>query len=236
MPQTYLQLQMQAKKRFALALTRGMAQVNKNLISTINNVEMGGERVINYGSCLIPDEDYRNVCQNMGKEDYRLLLSVMEIYRREDVVLDMVQIYFQKTLKRIDTNNANKLVAFIQETFGLAAHTAANKTSKMALAATIAKLIVNSAEFKASHVARVNKFSSWFVTSLSYYGKAQLASLAVNKLKYQDSEYYHLLYEEGIEMLYFLIEPSMTKIIYQIRSGDNNPDVVSDALYEILKK
>lgn len=59
---------------------------------------------------------------------------------------------------------------------------------------------------------------------------------AVNRLRFQDLEYYHLLYKENLEMLYFIIEPHMKKIIYQIQSGDNKPEVIGDALYEILKK
>ena len=37
-------------------------------------------------------------------------------------------------------------------------------------------------------------------------------------------------------MLYFLIEPQMTQIIYQVNSGDNNQGKIADALYEILNK
>ena len=37
-------------------------------------------------------------------------------------------------------------------------------------------------------------------------------------------------------MLYFLIEPQMSEIIYQVNSGDNNEQVIGDALYEILRK
>lgn len=37
-------------------------------------------------------------------------------------------------------------------------------------------------------------------------------------------------------MLYFLIEPQMSEIIYQVKSGDNNEEKIADALYEILKK
>ena len=37
-------------------------------------------------------------------------------------------------------------------------------------------------------------------------------------------------------MLYFLIEPQMSQIIYQINSGDNNEEKIANALYEILNK
>jgi phenolic acid decarboxylase len=37
-------------------------------------------------------------------------------------------------------------------------------------------------------------------------------------------------------MLYFLIEPQMTKIIYQVESGDKNEEIIGDALYELMKR
>ncbi|OAT75485.1 hypothetical protein A9B99_14310 [Mangrovibacter phragmitis] len=82
----------------------------------------------------------------------------------------------------------------------------------------------------------INRFSSLFIAGTSIYGKAHFAACAVNRLRFQDLEYYHLLYKENLEMLYFIIEPHMKKIIYQIQSGDNKPEVIGDALYEILKK
>jgi hypothetical protein len=52
----------------------------------------------------------------------------------------------------------------------------------------------------------------------------------------QNSAYYQSLYQQNLEMLYFLIEPQMTKIIYQIESGGNNEEIIGDALYELLKR
>ncbi len=236
MSQTYLQLQMQSKRQLAIELTSSIKSIHGNLVSTINSVKMGGQRLINYGSCLIPDEYYRSACRDMMKEDERLLLAVGEIYHRQDVVVDMISIYFSKTLKRIDNTKANDLASFLHEKMGVVAHKAASKVSNMALAITIAKFIVSTGDFKEAHINMVNKFASWFITGTTIYSKAQLAASAANKLKFQDPVYYQLLYKENLEMLYYTIEPYMSKIIYQIQSGDNNQEKIADALYEILEK
>ncbi|YCH30037.1 hypothetical protein M1D48_18195 [Erwinia sp. D4-22] len=68
------------------------------------------------------------------------------------------------------------------------------------------------------------------------YAKAQVAASAANTLKFLDHSYYQALCKENIEMLYFLIEPQMSEIIYQVNSGDNNEEKIADALYEILRK
>lgn len=236
MSQSYFQLQMQSKKQLAIELTNSLKSIHGNLVSTINSAKMGSQRLINYGSCLVPDEYYRSTCRDMLREDWRLYLAVLEIFNRQDVAADMVSIYFKKTLKRLDANSTNELATFLQEKLGLAAHLASGKVSNIALTMTITKLVLSSGSFKESHIGMVNRFASWFITGASIYGKAQLAASAANRLKFQDSEYYQLLYKENLEMLYYTIEPYMTKIIYQIQSGDNRPDIIGDALYEILRK
>jgi hypothetical protein len=106
----------------------------------------------------------------------------------------------------------------------------------LALSLTLANLVLESADFKKKHIRLVNSFSTWFVNGATLYANAQIAASAANRLKFQDSLYYHSLCRENLEMLYFLIEPQMTQIIYQVNSGDNNQGKIADALYEILNK
>lgn len=94
MSQTYLKLKMQANKRLAIALTNSLSDIHANYITTIEKVKLGGQRLTNYGSCLIPNEYYRSSCRDTWREDKRLVLALGEIYERNDVALDMVEIYF----------------------------------------------------------------------------------------------------------------------------------------------
>ncbi|MCL2898546.1 hypothetical protein [Brenneria tiliae] len=236
MSQTYLQLQMQSNKKLAMALTKTLKDIHSNLMTTIYNVKSGSQRLVNYGSCLMPDEYYRSSCRNMWREDTRLVMALGEIYHRNDVVLDMVEIYFRKVLTRIGPQGVENISSQIERLLGKAAAYSSGKASKLALSITIAKIIMSSRDFNESHVKMVNNFASWFVTGTNLYAKAQVAASAARKLQYQDADYYQTLYKENIEMLYFLIEPYMSKIIYQVKSGDNNEEKIMDALYEILKK
>ncbi len=77
---------------------------------------------------------------------------------------------------------------------------------------------------------------TWFVQLTAFYSKAEVAAQAVRKVKFQDAGYYQALYQVKLEMLYFLIEPQMSKVIYEFQSGGNNEEVIGDALYEMLKK
>lgn len=236
MSQTYLQLKMQANKQLAIALTRSLNDIHADHMSTIEKLKLGGQRLINYGSCVVPDSYYRSSCRDTWKEDKRLVLALGEIYARNDVSLDMVEIYFRKTLKKLGDEKSNELVSRVQQLLGKAAEHASTKASKLALSLTLANLVLESADFKKKHIRLVNSFSTWFVNGATLYANAQIAASAANRLKFQDSLYYHSLCRENLEMLYFLIEPQMTKIIYQVNSGDNNQGKIADALYGILNK
>lgn len=158
------------------------------------------------------------------------------MYKRDDVVLDMVELYFRKTLKRLGDEKSFNLISYIKKKIGDKAHDATDKASKLAISFTIAKLIISSGDFQKTHIRIINSVASWFVKGATIYSKAQIAALAANKLKFQDAEYYQILYKERIEMLYFLIEPHMSKVIYQVESGCNNEEIIGDALYEMLKR
>ena len=236
MAQNYLQLKMQSNKQLAIALTNSLRDMHEDHMETLEKVKQGTQRLVSYGACLMPDEYYRNACRDTWREDKRLVLALGEIYNRKDVTLDMVEIYFRKTLNRLGEQKSKDLITNIHNLLGKAAEHASAKASKLALSFTLANLIINSRDFKQNHIRLVNSFSTWFVNGATLYSKAQVAASAANRLKFQDPQYYQALYKENIEMLYFLIEPQMSEIIYQVNSGDNNEQVIGDALYEILRK
>ncbi|QOV80865.1 hypothetical protein INS04_10150 [Enterobacter asburiae] len=236
MAQNYLQLKMQSNKQLAIALTNSLRDMHEDHMATLEKVKQGTQRLVSYGACLMPDEYYRNACRDTWREDKRLVLALGEIYNRKNVTLDMVEIYFRKTLNRLGEQKSKDLITNIHNLLGKAAEHASAKASKLALSFTLANLIINSRDFKQNHIRLVNSFSTWFVNGATLYSKAQVAASAANRLKFQDPQYYQALYKENIEMLYFLIEPQMSEIIYQVNSGDNNEQVIGDALYEILRK
>lgn len=236
MAQNYLQLKMQSNKQLAIALTNSLRDMHEDHMATLEKVKQGTQRLVSYGACLMPDEYYRNACRDTWREDKRLVLALGKIYNRKDVTLDMVEIYFRKTLNRLGEQKSKDLITNIHNLLGKAAEHASAKASKLALSFTLANLIINSRDFKQNHIKLVNSFSTWFVNGATLYSKAQVAASAANRLKFQDPQYYQALYKENIEMLYFLIEPQMSEIIYQVNSGDNNAQVIGDALYEILRK
>ncbi|WP_238349012.1 hypothetical protein [Pantoea vagans] len=148
MSQTYLQLKMQANKQLAVVLTNSLNDIHADHISTIEKFRLGSQRLMNYGSCFVADEYYRSSCRDTWREDKRLVLALGEIYARDDVSLDMVEIYFRKTLAKLGPQKSSDLVSRIQQLIGKAAEHASTKANKLSLSLTLANLILESGDFK----------------------------------------------------------------------------------------
>ncbi|MBH2758659.1 hypothetical protein [Serratia ureilytica] len=228
---SYLKLKMQADRAIALSIEKSLVQIKKDTSSTVQSVRSGAERASWYGSCLF--DDYKDVCKQLRQEDTRMLLSIRQVYQRKDVVLDMVEIYFNIKLSRISGPGQHKIMQTITEK--LANH-ASEKFSKLSVAYTLAKLITESHDFKESHINIINKSSLVAVSVLSFYGKMQTAALSARKLQFSDPNYYSALYKENLELLYFMIEPEMKKIIYLTNSGSNNEEEIIFLMNKILTK
>lgn len=103
---------------------------------------------MNYGSCFFADEYYRSSCRDTWREDKRLVLALGERYARDDVSLDMVEIYFCKTLAKLGPQKSSDLVSRIQQLIGKAAEHASTKANNLSLSLTLANLILESGDFK----------------------------------------------------------------------------------------
>lgn len=64
----------------------------------------------------------------------------------------------------------------------------------------------------------------------------QTAALSARKLQFSDPNYYSALYKENLELLYFMIEPEMKKILYLTNSGSNNEEEIIFLMNKILTK
>lgn len=82
----------------------------------------------------------------------------------------------------------------------------------------------------------IDRASLYSVTVLKFYAKIQIAATAAQHLKFTDPEYYFDLYQQKLEMLYYLIEPEMSKIIYLNKSGSTNDEQILVLVERLLTK
>ncbi len=192
----------------AIALDRAVAGVRDNMIDTMKDVKAGIERASWYSSCFF--DKYDDVCSQLQNEDERFIKSIFEIYKRRDIIADMLCMYLdieiQKTngfnIQSVDEKLTKMLVGY-----------SGGKLTKTAMANSLSILIVNSFNFQNEILLRVNKYSLAIVTAASFYGKVQVAAMAARKLQVLSPQLYQLLYMNNMEMLYFLISDKVDKAL-----------------------
>lgn len=231
MSMSYLKIKLQAERTIALNFEKALAELHQTMLDTGRGIVSGAQRASGYGSCFF--DDYKDVCNQLKQEDLRYLKQLRMLFTQQDVVLEMVEIYFRKKLSRIGDTGIQNIQRLLAEK---ASDYASGKFSKLAIAQLIALVITQSRDFKQSHINVINATSSYAVTAFKFYGKFEIATKAARKLRFDDAEYYFDLYNANLEMFYYLIEPEISKIIYLKNSGSTSEEQILNLLNKILIK
>lgn len=198
----YLKSKMEADKVLATQLDRVSKQLKDNTISLTNDIYNGIERASWYTSCMF--EKYNDVCQELKLEDRRMFFSIVQVYLRDGVILDIMHAY-----TKILTNNLDvqKKAAIAKSVLGIASEITTNQAIKESLAYSISKSIASSFSFSSIVIQRINKYSAFGITMAAFYGKVQEAAMSARHLRNVNPQLCWVLYSMQIEMLYFLVEP-----------------------------
>ncbi|NOJ99333.1 hypothetical protein HMI51_41410, partial [Corallococcus coralloides] len=165
-----------------------------------------------YASCLIPQ--YNDVCQQLKSEEIRTAYSIMSIFRYRDVIAHMLYLYFQTLCEDIKEGNINgSAQQLIRRTTGLMAHMTAAGGTRFAIAAAVAEAIAQSAFLKKSVAQKLAGKMPVGTYLLQIYGIQHKVAMAARTLKATAPNYYWLLYQAKLEMLYYFIEPALSEFI-----------------------
>ncbi|HCL5278828.1 TPA: hypothetical protein N2G40_002099 [Salmonella enterica] len=107
--------------------------------------------------------------------------------------------------------------------------------ARKTLAYTFAKTAARSMSLTLSLRTKLNNGIVYFVTSAYYYGIVQKAASSAKKLKIMNPEYYSILYNNKLEMFFFLIEPYIPPELYYPSFFIGNPDAATSFLKKLLK-
>lgn len=231
----YLKLKTESDKNLAKVLDRSVKAVGQTIYEMATDTLAGSERASWYLSCLVPG--HSETCRELAIEDYRWLKSRVEILNRNDIILDMVELYFKRKISKINQPVERSFYLEIGEYLsGLAADEASGTLSKNTLTYFLALAVLSSSEFKDAYAKAIIKSSGTIVSLSSFYGKVQIAALAARRLKSTHPEYYWDLHRNNIEMVYHIIEESMKKILYLVDSGSNDEDNILYLVSELMRK
>ncbi|CAI1627682.1 hypothetical protein [Serratia plymuthica] len=197
-----------SEKNAAIALEKAVKGVGRSSQETLQDVKLGVERASWYSSCLF--DKYDNVCSELKNEDSRFIKSVFEIYKRKDVIADIMQMYVSEELKKTSNSKIQSLDIKLAKVI---AGYSGGRLTKTAMANSLSILIVNSFGFKNEVLFQLNKYSLAIVTATYFYGKVQMAAQWAKKLRSLSPELYYMLYQNNMEMLYFLVGEKIEKTL-----------------------
>ncbi|HHA1754877.1 hypothetical protein [Enterobacter kobei] len=200
-------------KELAVRLDKALAGVKEGVVDYLNGLEDGITRLLYYTSCLT--ENYQDVCNKLSSEDKRFLFSLYELIKHRDVIFRMIKVYIETLLKNksevekktilekltpFTTNYSIKYISRNGLIYAVAAYICYGNNMNLAVQNALMKKT-------GSRVGVV-------IGGLNLYGLVQHAAESADNLKNFCPLFYNALYAEGLEMMYFLIEPIIMKSGY----------------------
>lgn len=193
---------LQANNILAKKLDRAVSAVEKEVVEQVKKVELGATRAVNYLSCFT--DEYYDVCQKQVREDVRFVYGVVRLLRSEDIVAEMLRIYFDEVFR----HRTNEQLEHIKQ--GLMAvnvHIASSSLTNAGFALATAILVKGglNLSMQLSVIQGKRVGTAIFVSTL--YSVVQKAADSAHRLHIQFPTYYSALYRHELEMMYFVIEP-----------------------------
>ncbi|MCE0846545.1 hypothetical protein LVQ79_13395 [Buttiauxella sp. A2-C1_F] len=228
----YLRMKYASDRHLALSTQNAIGGVMHTARGVASDIYSGIERASWYSSCFIPQ--YNDVCQELKAEEIRTIYSIESIFRYRDVIAHMLFLYFQLVCKDVEEGNSEGSARrIIRNIAGVAASIPAAKVTRTAFSQA-ASLAISQSGFMSKVVAeRLSLQIPKTVFALQFYGLQQKSALAARHLKAMYPEYYWVLYQAKLEMLYYFAEPVISAMIKKLMSRSfETLDELSDFIRE----
>jgi len=144
----------------AVALDHAVNGVKQSIESTLENVCSGVERASWYSSCLF--DNYKNVCTELSTEDQRFIKCIYEVYKRKNIIADMMRMYIEEELKYVSDSQIKSLDVKLKKYL---VNYRSGRLTKIAIANTLSVIIVNSFGFKSEVMIQLNRYNFVIVTA-----------------------------------------------------------------------
>lgn len=192
----------QANKILALNLEKTLMTIEKTVSNQIETISAGAIRALYYTSCFT--DNYQDVCQKQKSEDIRFTKGVYHILRREDVVYQMLRIYFEEIFRYKTSAQLEHIKKIL---IAVNIHIAANSLTNTVFALAVAASVAVGMNLSLELSAQIGGWTSRGIVAVGLYGVVQKAADSAHRLSFAYPAYYTALYIQELEMMYFLIEP-----------------------------
>lgn len=193
---------LQSNKILALKLDHAVGGVREQVKDQLTSIGAGATRLLYYTSCFT--DEYQDVCKKQKNEDIRFTKAVAYVLQHGEVVNEMLKIYFEGVLKH---KTASQLESIKKMLMKVNIHIAASFLTSAGFSLATATAVSISMNVSMNITAITGQRAGNVVGVLSSYGVVQKAADSANSLHITHPVYYSALYTQGLEMMYFLVEP-----------------------------
>ena len=210
---------MDAHKILALKLEHALTGVKDEVLKQAHQINDGATRLSYQLSCFT--ENYQDVCLRLRKEDSRFLKGIVQLIKHRNVIYKMLYVYIKSLL---DNKSENRIHNIQRNLINLGVSISSSMLSSQAFIYSATMAVCSSVHTNIWMKEKITSFSTYAVLGLKFYGFVEQASRSANHLKNYNAYYYNLLYQEELEIMFFLIEPVImrTPILNQAYASDSD--------------
>lgn len=216
---------LQANKILALKLDHAFTETGKRISHQIETTGAGAKRVLYYTSCFT--DEYQDVCQRQKSEDLRFARGVYHILRSEDIIYEMLKIYFEEIFRYKTSDQLDHIKKLLM---AVNIHIAASSLTNIGFAFAAAASVATGLNLNLEISALVGNWASRGIASVGIYGVIQNAADSAERLQFTYPAYYAALYAQELEMMYFLIAPLFERaeaVEAQWATDDSIADIIA---------
>lgn len=193
---------LQANRILALKLDHAVSAVGQQVTNQVDALGKGATRLLYYTSCFT--DEYNDVCQQQKTEDMRFRNAVIHLIQHNDVVYEMLRVYFEEIFKY----KTNEQLKYIKKALmAVNIHIAASTLTSAGYALAVATSVRIGLNLSVQLSALRGRAAGIAAGIMATYGLVQKAADSAHRLHVQYPAYYSALYMQQLEMMYFLIEP-----------------------------
>ncbi|WP_426606902.1 hypothetical protein [Pantoea anthophila] len=193
---------LQQNNILASQLDHALSGVKDALLNQIEMTGAGARRLLYYTSCFT--DEYKDVCQQQKTEDVRFKNAVIYLLQHRNIAHQMLTLYFEGIFK---DRTSEQLEYIKQKLMAVNIHIAASSLTNAGFALATASSVATGMNLSLEMSLLAGKRARQVVGAMGIYGLVQKAAESANRLHISNPVYYSALYNQELEMMYFLIEP-----------------------------
>ncbi|ETS31449.1 hypothetical protein BB987_14270 [Photorhabdus temperata] len=222
----YMRMKLEADRILALRAEKAVDGVREVAEDTVNTMEGGFNRLVRRGSYFF--DDYRDVNEQINSEDGRFFSALWSVTKGRNPIKEITEVFSKELLKN-QSDEAKKRIytKLVEKLLEISSTFVASRTTKNSISTAVAEIIYQSLIMNMIIREGIKKYGNIILTAFQSYGLFEKAAVSADKLKREHPYFYWALYSKKLEMLYFLVEPALSKGVGLIGTKSSEDDIVS---------